>query len=274
MVQILTPPKSFGAELAGNIGRGLGEGFSSAMKSRSQSKAMEQEDKEILERTGINLSGIRDPETRKAVFISELQGKRLGEEYERKGEFLGKEYGLKEQIESGKSERGTRRAIDVEKLKHAHDIELEDFKQAGDILRSEGKRSPEDIKKEEQEQIRQTAQQSFNGIANILKKGKVGMGSKVLNFFGGKGAEDIGQFETLTGGLESMLVDMVNRGALSNSRFQYITETLLPKPTDTQSKIKGKLKGLAQLLKLDSSELTGKGSEEKNERPPLSSFHR
>lgn len=109
---------------------------------------------------------------------------------------------------------------------------------------------------EESEKVRETAQKSFNGIAGLLKKNNVGRGSGVIgSLFGGETAKDTGEFNSLSGGLEAMLVDMVSRGTLSNSRFRYITETLLPKPTDRQKEIEGKLKGLAEILGLDASEL-------------------
>ncbi|MCF1193333.1 hypothetical protein LRR18_17220, partial [Mangrovimonas sp. AS39] len=65
-----------------------------------------------------------------------------------------------------------------------------------------------------------------------------------------------------------------------NARFEYITQTLLPKPTDTQDEIKGKMKGLALVLDLDPSGIGGgilqnkpsSGSVGSNQRPPLSSF--
>jgi hypothetical protein len=53
---------------------------------------------------------------------------------------------------------------------------------------------------------------------------------------------------------------MVSRGTLSNARFKYITETLLPKPGDRDKEIEGKMIALADLLGLDSTELNQKKS--------------
>lgn len=106
-------------------------------------------------------------------------------------------------------------------------------------------------KMEEQEQ-RDISQKSFDRMSELLKGGKLGFGSKARSFVGGgQTAEDVGEFESLSGALEAMLVDKVSRGTLSNARFKYITETLLPKPTDRQATIKGKMKALAKELNLN-----------------------
>jgi hypothetical protein len=113
---------------------------------------------------------------------------------------------------------------------------------------------------EENNQTREMGQKAFNQMASILNKENVGpiaKGKSLIPFIGSKEAEDIGKFGSLTGGLESMLVEMVNKGTLSNTRFNYITETLLPKPTDRIDTIRGKLKGLAEILGLDASALEG-----------------
>jgi hypothetical protein len=107
-------------------------------------------------------------------------------------------------------------------------------------------------------------QDSFNRMVELLNEGNLGMGSGLKGqAFGGKTAEDVGEFNSLSGALESMLVDRVSRGTLSNSRFKYITETLLPKPTDRQSTIRGKMKGLARELGLDSAILQKNNSKNK-----------
>lgn len=127
----------------------------------------------------------------------------------------------------------------------------------------------------ENDEVRQIGQNAFNGIAALINKNNVGRGSKALASlpFAYETQKDVGEFESLTGGLESMLVDMVNKGTLSNTRFKYITETLLPKPNDPQETIKGKLKGLAQILNLDDSALGGNLSAGASRgRPSLSSF--
>lgn len=125
---------------------------------------------------------------------------------------------------------------------------------------------------EEKNASKKITQGAFDRIAQLIPK--VGKGSGVLGMFGGKQAEYSGEFSSLTGALESHLVEMVNKGTLSNTRFKYITETLLPKPTDTQDEIKGKMKGLAQILDLDPSVLGSGPISKQSDRPPLTAFQR
>lgn len=122
-------------------------------------------------------------------------------------------------------------------------------------------------KKEEAKKPLETAQRSFNSMAKLLRKGNLGLGSGALSSaLGGDRAKDVAQFTSATGGLEALLVDMVSRGTLSNARFKYITETLLPKPGDRDKEIEGKMVALADLLGLDSSELTQKKSKSSSDK--------
>ena len=103
----------------------------------------------------------------------------------------------------------------------------------------------------EQEEGKKIAQESLDRMSDLLKSGNLGFGSKLKSkAFGGQTAEDVGEFESLSGALEALLVDKVSRGTLSNARFKYITETLLPKPNDRQATIQGKLKALSKELGL------------------------
>jgi hypothetical protein len=143
-----------------------------------------------------------------------------------------------------------------------------------DKYRFENQKKGEELrgKQEQEEASKKITQGAFDRIAQLIPK--VGKGSGVLGMFGGKQAEHTGEFSSLTGALESHLVEMVNKGTLSNTRFKYITETLLPKPTDTQDEIKGKMKGLAQILDLDPSVLGSGPISKEGKRPPLSAFNR
>lgn len=129
----------------------------------------------------------------------------------------------------------------------------------------------------ENEQSKMSGQKAFNDLASILKSGSVGVGSGwKAKLFGGEQAQDFGRFQSALGGLESMLVHLVNKGSMSDSRFKYITENLLPKPTDREDIIKGKLQGLADILGLDASSLgiSKSISKEGKERRSLESFAR
>ena len=156
-------------------------------------------------------------------------------------------------------------------FEHAMQKQLQEQKYGFESEKTARKLREEQAEKDESHQITQDA---FNRLVDLYPS--LGRGSDILGMFGGKTAEKSGEFTSLTGALESHLVEMVNKGTLSNTRFKYITETLLPKPTDTRDTIKGKLKGLAQILNLDIGKLGGKsgsiGGTNKQERPPLSSF--
>jgi hypothetical protein len=114
-------------------------------------------------------------------------------------------------------------------------------------------RGKENAKKKEEVASHKVTQKAFNDLVRLVPD--AGRGTEALGIFGGKNARTAGEFTSLTGALESLLVEKVNRGTLSNTRFKYITETLLPKVTDSQAEIKGKLAGLATILELDPSSL-------------------
>lgn len=118
------------------------------------------------------------------------------------------------------------------------------------------KPNKERIKKEEEEKSKDVTQNAFNELAALIPK--VGRTGILTSKLGGDTAKAYANFTSLTGALEALLVEKVNRGALSNKRFEYITETLLPKPYDTQAEIEGKLSGLASILELDPSALGAK----------------
>lgn len=139
------------------------------------------------------------------------------------------------------------------------------------------------IKQKNEGQEARIAQKAFNRMGELLKKGNIGFGSGFYALAGGQTAEDVGEFSSLTGALEAILKDKVSKGVLSKDRFNYIIQTLLPKPDDRLATIKGKLKGLALDLELDPSILGDeetapvkqelKGTEPKK-RPSLTSFNR
>jgi hypothetical protein len=139
------------------------------------------------------------------------------------------------------------------------------------------KPNKQDIKAKEEEQSQKLTQKSFNELADIISD--VGRSGYITSKFGGDTAKAYSKFTSLTGALEALLVEKVNRGALSNARFDYITKDLLPKPSDSQKDIEGKLEGLAIVLGLDASKLTGKTNTEaqpqgENKRPPLTAFEK
>jgi hypothetical protein len=117
---------------------------------------------------------------------------------------------------------------------------------------------------------KEITQKSFDELVNLIPE--VGRSGILTSKLGGDTAKSFAKFQTLTGALESNLVELVNRGTLSNTRFKYITEQLLPKPSDTQKEIQGKLEGLALMLDLDGTALGVESSKDSKGRPGLSSF--
>lgn len=130
-------------------------------------------------------------------------------------------------------------------------------------------------------QIKNRAQQAFNSAVDALKGGHLGRTSTARGFFFGDTAKDIGRFQTAMAPLEAALSHMLNV-PITDTKFKYITEQILPKPTDSEEMIEGKLEKLAEQLDLDPSKLKGaiknispqgdwfeKGGKQ---RPSLSSF--
>ena len=150
--------------------------------------------------------------------------------------------------------------IDSAKIPHEEKEVLREKAKKGEAsfnaIKEVLKPNKEDIKNKEEEKTQNITQKAFNDIAELIPD--VGVSGIVTSKFGGDTAKAYSKFTSLTGALEALLVEKVNRGALSNTRFKYITETLLPKPSDSQADIRGKLEGLATILELDPSVLTGK----------------
>lgn len=108
----------------------------------------------------------------------------------------------------------------------------------------------DDLKLQERQAAINRSQSTINTLLDLVDRGNVGAQAYAQSYlpWANEAKESIGEFDSLIGGLESSLVEMVNKGTLSDARFKYITETLLPKSSDTVSTIKGKLKGLQEIL--------------------------
>lgn len=76
MVTILPPVESFGSALGRTIGQTGGNAFSDIIKGRQQRAQMQQENAQIKKQTGVDLSGITDPNERKAILVESLRGQR------------------------------------------------------------------------------------------------------------------------------------------------------------------------------------------------------
>ena len=149
--------------------------------------------------------------------------------------------------------------------KKALRTQVENGKASYDAIKEVLKPNNQDIKNKEEEKSQSVTQKAFNDIVSLIPD--VGRSGIITSKLGGDTAKAYSQFTSLTGALEALLVEKVNRGALSNTRFKYIVETLLPKPSDSQADITGKLEGLATILELDPSALKGKALQSKGNSP-------
>jgi hypothetical protein len=250
--------RSAGQALAGGIAENLGPSIQQFIAHNNQVQAQQQEN-DALKRMGLNFEGL-SPNLRKEAFVDALKGKSDERKFEQ-------ERSLKSQQDMDRF--NAERALANEKFEQDRLMKAQqqsdEFNSKQSLLEQEYRYKSKlegeknETANQEKNQVRKTGQIAFDTLVNLLKKGNIGKGSGVYgSLFGGETSKDTGQFSSATGGLEAMLVDMVNRGTLSDSRFQYITETLLPKPTDRQKEIEGKLIALADILDLDPSVLTGK----------------
>lgn len=231
MVQIIKSnrPESVGETFGkafSNLGQAGAEAIMSQYQQKQNQSQLDQENQAIFRETGIDLRGINDQKSREEAFKQALMGKQ----------------------NQAKEERERNDNLNMQELKHRHEKELQEEK-----FRLEGQKP--NPKENESRESHETAQKAFNKMSELVNGNKLGRGSGFKSFFGGETAKQSGKFQSLTGALEALLVDKVNRGTLSNTRFQYITETLLPKPTDSINEIKGKMEGLAEILNLDASAL-------------------
>lgn len=88
----------------------------------------------------------------------------------------------------------------------------------------------------------------FDELSDSLIEKKPGIGWSLKPFLGNDEAlENRGKFKALSGSLEGALLPLVNKGALSQKRFDYIIG-LIPDGTERVATQKGKLKGLAKTL--------------------------
>lgn len=265
MVQIIEEAPSFSSDLGGILGQSLGAFGKSFMDTRQKTK----KDEQLRQLIGEDISGL-PPDLQEIMLKYKLEGQNKQSEIARK-------------LQSEQSEVQKKMQQDEAVI---NDLEERFGLKKGNLKAYIGKpelamkvAKPEGTSQESKKELLNTAQKSFNGMAELLKKRNLGLGSGIrATVFGGETAKDIGEFQSLSGGLEAILVDMVSRGTLSESRFNYITKYLLPNSEDRDKTIEGKLKGLSEILGLDASSLnlSEKAKETKDEkgRPPLSSFKR
>ncbi len=227
-IQILPGAPGFGSQLGQAMGSGLSQGISAGLSQMLEQKTQQRKTHQLLSALGIGTPSSRPGQT------------------------------PSESIEQASisSKQGFPK-LSQEQILAASVMNP----QLAPALSSIYKNQQKEIQEEESKDI---AQSSLDRMSDLLKEGRLGLGSKVKGkLLGGETAESVGEFESLSGALEALLVDKVSRGTLSNARFRYITETLLPKPNDREAAIKGKLKALSKELKLNLPESLSQSSKSK-----------
>ncbi len=271
------PARNIWSEAFQNIGGGLVKGY----QDRSDENAIQNAVTALGDKASARdiLNAVTGTKTHspaaKQNFFKNYMGVQEFEELKRKHLAEEETNNLKADLEKLKTEKKQKQEmndalalIDASKLEQDEKEALRNKVRTEDVsydaIKEILKPDKEEIKAKQFEEDKERAQTVFDGLVDLIPS--VGRSGAL---FGNTGIGDTGKafahFTSLSGGLESALVEMVNRGTLSNTRFNYITKTLLPKPSDTQAEIRGKLEGLAVMLDLDPSRLTGEKKEAKTE---------
>lgn len=128
-----------------------------------------------------------------------------------------------------------------------------------------------EAKKIEEKEHLERPQKAFDEMAYLVNKGNLGRGSNITSELSDEATEDYASFKSANAALEGILSDLVSNGKLTDVRFNYIVDELLPKPNDRKSAIKGKMKSIALIVGLDPSALDPKSaSKSENKNKPTS----
>jgi hypothetical protein len=122
--------------------------------------------------------------------------------------------------------------------------------------------------KQEVASNKEAQQQSLNSLIGLSKKVSgtpLGLPISPNLRFGG----EAGEFESQKGQLVSAMRDLINKGILSNQKFQYIVNELLPSHRDKQSVKLHKLKAIGEQLGLDISSIEGENKSEVEQKPKI-----
>lgn len=255
MVQFINLPQSARGKLSDSLGQSIGGGLANFTGNYFANKKLE----EVLNDPSMKNAELSERQTRLQSALSpygqygqNVLQKRLGIEQQ-----IQQEQEQKKQNELQKKKSAVfSKSLKNEPLTPEEELLLAPEEQLAIAKHKQALDIANLRKKNDVEETKNTAQTAFNEMAGLLKGGYLGLGSNVKGtVFGGKYAEDPAQFKSLSGALESLLKEMVSKGTLSNARFNYIINELLPKPSDREAIIRGKMKGLAKILGLDASEL-------------------
>lgn len=91
------------------------------------------------------------------------------------------------------------------------------------------------------------AQGVFNEMSRMVAQNLPGIGISLTGGIGPEASENRAMFNSMRSRLEGALLPLVNKGALSKERFNFILDQI-PKASDRQRTIVGKLRGLSQAL--------------------------
>lgn len=89
-------------------------------------------------------------------------------------------------------------------------------------------------------------QASLDRMLELSKSKNIGIRTNPKQFFSDKAVGEQAEFESSKAGLIAALRDKVNKGVLSNQKFDYIVNHLLPTHNERQAAIRGKLKSIAR----------------------------
>lgn len=274
MVQFI-PAKNTWSEAFQNIGSGLAQGYTNRADENAIQNAVSGLGENASAKDILNaVTGTKtyNPQS-KQNFFKNFVGQQQFDELVRHNKANEERESLKSDLEKLKTEKEQKQQLnDALTLVDASDLE-QDEKEAlrlkinsgeasYDAIKHVLKPNKELIKKKEAEEDLKRGQTVFNELSALVPQ--VGKLKVPASYAGSDTAKAFAKFTSLNGGLESVLVDMVSRGTLSNTRFNYIKNELLPQPSDTQATIRGKLEGLAIMIGLDASALTGEKKETKS----------
>lgn len=118
---------------------------------------------------------------------------------------------------------------------------------------------------------------ALNTLESLVEKRGIGKGTRFSPFTGfGLGPEsrrNRGEFESTQAAILPLFKSMFPRG-MTEKEFKFIQEHYIPQAFDTEEKIRGKIKGLRQLVGGNDMSMDFIQQQQKSERPPLSSFGR
>lgn len=258
MVQIIKENRkpTFLEDLAPGIQRAM-QTANEYLQRRNQMQQLQQENEALKQQYGIDLSGISDPNQRKALIADMLSGRRNQQSAIEK-------FGFQKELEEIKSKNKR----EIENLKTGR----------------KAKENEEKFIKEKSEKIEplKSALDRVQKMKSIRAKNNLGRGSSIYGAFGGETAKDIGAYETLG---NSLIQYATNIPIRNRTEFEQLAGKISdPYITNAEAEgILNELEGIindslkAYQVSEDSSEtpqITGIGKGKPKERPPLSSFHR